>query len=72
MDNEFISNFTSYQVDQGIDISLKVIKLISLITFHGYDASNVDSLEWSYLILDSQDKIIAGIKLDGSIFIGDI
>ena len=72
MNDEYISKFTSYQVDQGIDISLKIIKLISLVTYNGYDATSIVNPEWDYLILDSQDRIIAGIKSNGSIFIGDI
>jgi hypothetical protein len=73
MNDEFISKFTSSQIDQGVDIALKVIKLITLITSLGYDIVTIQNHpEWSYVVTDSVDKVLAGVRVDGSVFIGEL
>ena len=69
----YTSQFTSAQIDQGIGISLNVIKLITLITSLGYDVVTLQNHpEWSYVVTDSVDKVLAGVKVDGSVFMADL
>lgn len=68
----YTSQFTSVQIDQGIGVALGIIKVVSLITQYGYDVSTIaNHPEWSYLITDNADKILAGVRFDGSVFIAD-
>lgn len=69
----YTSQFTSSQIDQGLSVSLGIIKIISLITQYGYDVSTIaNNPEWAYLITDSTDKILAGVRVDNSVFIADL
>lgn len=68
----YTSQFTSAQIDQGLGISLNVIKLITLITSLGYDIVTLQNQpEWTYVVTDSEDKILAGVRVDGSVFMAD-
>jgi hypothetical protein len=65
----YTSQFTSAQIDQGLNVALGMIQIISLITQYGYDVSTIQNHpEWSYVVLDSSDKILAGIRVDGSAY----
>lgn len=69
----YTSQFTSAQIDQGLGISLNVIKLITLITSLGYDIVTLQNQpEWAYVVTDSEDKILAGVMVDGSVFMADL
>ena len=69
----YTSQFTSEQIDQGLGVSLGIIKIISLITQYGYDASTIaNHPEWTYVITDNADKILAGVRVDNSVFIADL
>lgn len=69
----YTSQFTSAQIDQGLGISLNVIKLITLITSLGYDIVTLQNQpEWTYVVTDSEDKILAGVRVDGSVFMADL
>jgi hypothetical protein len=68
----YTSQFTSSQIDQGLGVSLGIIKIISLITQYGYDVSIIQNHpEWTYVVTDSEDKILAGVRFDGSVFMAD-
>jgi hypothetical protein len=63
----YTSQFTSAQIDQGLNVGLGMIQIISLITQYGYDVSTIQNHpEWKYVVLDSNDKVLAGIRVDGS------
>lgn len=69
----YTSQFTSAQIDQGLNVSLGMIQIISLITQYGYDVSTIQNQpEWKYVVLDSNDKILAGVKVDGSAYMADL
>lgn len=69
----YTSQFTSTQIDQGLGVSLGIIQIISLITQYGYDVSTIaNHPEWVYVITDSEEKILAGVRIDGSVFIANL
>ena len=39
---------------------------------YGYDASTATNPEWKYIILDSEDRILAGVKVDNTVFVANI
>lgn len=53
--------------------SLSNFAAIMMVTFnYGYDASTITSPEWKCVMLDSEDKVLAGVRVDNSVFIADI
>ena len=75
MNDEYVSSYTGIQIDNAITLQGKIVQvmqIIGLMAELGTTSSEVTNLEWSNLITDSQDKILAGVRRDGSIFIADI
>lgn len=75
MNDEYVSSYTGIQIDNAITLQGKIVQvmqIIGLIAELGTTSSEVTNPEWSNLITDSQNKILSGVRHDGSIFIADI
>lgn len=75
MNDEYVSSYTGIQIDNAITLQGKIVQvmqIIGLIAEYGTTSSEVTNSEWSNLITDSQDRILSGVRQDGSIFIADI
>lgn len=75
MNDEYVSSYTGIQIDNAITLQGKIVQvmqIIGLIAEYGTISSEVTNSEWSNVITDSQDKILAGVRRDSSIFIADI
>ena len=75
MNDEYVSSYTGIQIDNAITLQGKIVQvmqIIGLIAEYGTTSSEVTSTEWSNVITDSQDRILSGVRQDGSIFIADI
>lgn len=75
MNDEYVSSYTGIQIDNAITLQGKIVQvmqIIGLIAEYGTTSSEVTNSEWSNLIIDSQDRILSGVRHDGSIFIADI
>ena len=75
MSDEFISSYTGTQIDNAITLQGKIVQvmqIIGLIAEYGTTHTTITSVEWLNCLTDSQDKVIAGVRVDGSVFISDI
>ena len=75
MNDEYVSSYTGIQIDNAITLQGKIVQvmqIIGLIAEYGTTSSEVTNSEWSNLITDSQNRILSGVRRDGSIFIADI
>jgi len=73
--SEYISNYTGAQIDNAITVQGKIVQvmqLIALMTELGTTSSTTTNPEWKNLLLDSGDKILAGVRVDGTVFIADL
>ena len=70
--NLYQSSYTGSLLDDGVNVGLNVIQLMSLIQEYGTDSSTMESIEWSYLMLDSSDYVLAGKRIDGGVYIADL
>lgn len=73
------SNYTKEELDAGIGAALlhqedaySAIRLLFGIGWGGYTVNEVSNVEWQKALLDSQDKVIAGIKADGSFWTAEL
>lgn len=75
MNDEYVSNYTGPQIDNAIALQGKIVQVMQitgLMIEFGITSSEITNTEWSNLITDSQDRILSGVRRDGSIFIADI
>ena len=75
MNDEYVSSYTGPQIDNAIALQGKIVQVMQitgLMIEFGITSSEITNTEWSNLITDSQDKILAGVRRDGSILIADI
>lgn len=74
----YISKFTAKEIDEAVEkyktLSLSKYELVksSVLLVSDYETSTVDNPEWSEVIVDADDKIIAGIKQDNSAYTFDM
>ena len=66
------SSYTGTLLDQSVTVGLNVIQLMSLIQAYGADSSTIENPEWSYVVIDSSSKVLAGKHTDGGVYIADL
>lgn len=69
------SEYTGAQIDGAITAIGKTVQVMQIISFmveFGVQSSSTTNVEWKNLILDSGDKILAGVRVDGTVFIADL
>lgn len=70
----YISKFTAKEIDEAVEkyktLSASKYDVVksSVTLVSDYETSTVDSPEWSDVIVDADNKIIAGIKQDNSTY----
>lgn len=75
MNDEYVSSYTGIQIDNAITLQGKIVQvmqIIGLMAEYGTTSSEITNPEWSNVITDSQDRMLAGVRHNGSIFIADI
>ena len=71
----YTSSYTGAEVDRGIEIARGMVSHMRLMAhaFGQVDTeTTVQNPEWTEVIVDADDRILAGIKVDGTIFIAEI
>lgn len=73
------SNYTKEELDNGIGAALmhqedayNSLRLMLGLQYGGYTVSEVSNNMWAKAIVDSEDKVVAGIKADGTFWTADL
>jgi len=73
------SNYTKDEIDKSVGLGLAspkniydAIRLMAGLQCGGYTVTETTSAEWKYLLTDSNNKVIAGVRQDDSLFIADL
>ena len=76
---DYTSKHTGSTIDKGVDEALESKQYIyeSLVLslgvqLGGYDTSTITHPEWERVCLDKDDRILAGIREDGSLYIAEL
>lgn len=76
MNETFISAFTGAAIDSSIGVLQKIVQIMQIVALMAedgvYATTTVTNPEWKNLIVDYDNKILAGVKVDNTIFIADI
>ena len=59
-------------IDDNTNAAQNIIKLMTLMSYYGYDSSTYSNPEWQTVVIDSSDHVLAGWRVDGSAFIADL
>lgn len=68
----YTSKFTAKEIDEAVEkyktLSLSKYEVVkkSILLISDYTTSSVDNPEWSEVIVDANNKIIVGVRQDGS------
>lgn len=65
------SSYPGSLIDQSVNVGLNIIQLMSMMQAYGADSSTIENPEWTYVIVDSSDHILAGKRTDGGVYIAD-
>jgi hypothetical protein len=69
---QYISSYTGELIDSGVSVGLNILQVISYMNYYEFTSSLIQSPEWEFVITDSDDRILAGKRVDGSIFIAEL
>lgn len=76
MNETFISAFTGAAIDSSIGVLQKIVQIMQIVALMAedgvYATTTITNPEWKNLIVDYDNKILAGVKVDNTIFIADI
>ena len=75
---DYTSSYTGPEIDEGVGIALShedaynSLVLMLGLSYSGYVVSEITHPEWKEVCVDSQDKILCGIKADGSYYVSSL
>lgn len=75
----YTSNYTKGEIDEGVSLGLAspkniydAIRLMAGLQYGGYTVTETTNAEWKYVLTDSADKVLAGVRQDGSLFMAEL
>ena len=68
----YTSKYKGSQIDNGVAVGLNVIQIQCYMARYGYETSETTNPEFEFLIIDSENKILAGKRIDGSVLVSDL
>lgn len=76
----YTSNYTKNEIDEGVGLGLSsplniyksIVAAICASSIDGFTVTETTNAEWDYVLTDSEDRVIAGVRTDGSLFVADI
>jgi len=75
----YTSNYTKDEIDEGVGLGLAspkniydAICLMAGLQHGGYTVTETTNAEWAYVLTDSADKVLAGVRQDGSLFVAEL
>lgn len=73
------SGYTKNEIDEGVGLGLaspkniyNAIRLMAGLQYGGYTVTETTNAEWKYVLTDLNDKVVAGVRQDGSLFISEL
>ena len=71
----YTSSYTGPEVDVGIELARRMVSHMRLMA-HAFDQvyseTTIQNPEWTEVITDYDGRVLAGVKVDGTIFIAEI
>lgn len=70
----YISNYTGSQIDSALSQAASIYNavVLPLALQYGYTTSEIDSPEFKKVLLDQNDRVIAGLRTDNSVFVAEL
>lgn len=73
----YTSKYTGEQIDNvllngGALGTYDAIRLMAGLQYGGYTVTETTNAEWAYVLTDSANKVLAGVRQDGSLFIAEL
>ena len=75
----YTSKYTKDEIDEGVGLGLAspkniydAVRLMTGLRYGGYTVTETTSVEWKYVLTDNADKVLAGVRQDGSLFIAEL
>lgn len=75
----YTSKFTKDEIDEGVGLGLAspkniydAVRLMAGLQYSGYTVTETTNAEWKYVLTDLNDKVVAGVRQDGSLFIAEL
>ena len=75
----YTSNYTKDEIDESIGLGLAspnilydAVRLMAGLQYGGYTVTETTNTEWAYVLVDSADKVLAGVRQNGSLFVAEL
>lgn len=75
----YTSGYTKNEIDKGVGLGLasplniyNSLRLAFGVMKGGYTITETTNAEWAYVLVDSADKVLAGVRKDDSLFVAEL
>lgn len=75
----YTSGYTKDKIDEGVGHGLaspqniyNAVRLMAGLQYGGYTTTETTNAEWASVLVDANNKVLAGVRQDGSLFIAEL